>query len=88
MGNIKLFKKPYIWAAIIVSGVLFGIAHLPAYMSFGIPSLYPALILVILNLGMGCVFGRLFYLYGLETAIIAHMCVHILWYPLDICSKI
>lgn len=65
------------WAAIIVSALLFGVGHLPALAtSIG---LTPALITrtVLLNAIGGIGFGWLFWRRSLEAAMVAHMAFHI-----------
>lgn len=65
------------WAAIVVSAVLFGIGHLPALAaSYG---LTPALVVrtVALNATAGLGFGWLFWRRSLETAMVAHATFHV-----------
>lgn len=65
------------WAAVVVSAVLFGVGHLPALAaSFG---LTPALVVrtVVLNAIGGLGFGWLFWRRSLETAMVAHMTFHV-----------
>lgn len=65
------------WAAVVVSAVLFGIGHLPALAaSF---ELTPALVVrtVVLNTIGGLGFGWLFWRRSLETAMVAHMMFHV-----------
>lgn len=66
-----------VWAAIVLSAVLFGAGHLPALASsFG---LTPALVVrtVLLNALAGIGFGWLFWRYSLETAMVAHASFHV-----------
>lgn len=65
------------WAAIVVSAVLFGIGHLPALATS--VGLTPALIVrtVALNTIAGLGLGWLFWRRSLETAMVAHMTFHI-----------
>lgn len=65
------------WAAIVISAILFGIGHLPALAaSFG---LTPALVVrtVALNAIAGLGLGWLFWRRPLETAMVAHMTFHV-----------
>lgn len=82
-----LFGSPsslIIWIAIIISGLLFGLAHLPGYLSFGCEKTSAFITSVIgLNLWASIIFGWLFWQYGLCAAIIAHALFHIVWYPFD-----
>lgn len=85
--GILLFGSPsslIIWIAIIISGLLFGLAHLPGYLSFGCEKTATFITSVIgLNLWASIMFGWLFWHYGLCAAIIAHALFHITWYPFD-----
>ena len=72
------------WAAIAVSGIIFGLLHIPNYVLTG-SKLSPmfASLMVFLNLWASLVFGWLFWQYGLLAAIGAHMLFHLVWYPFD-----
>jgi hypothetical protein len=73
------------WAAILVSGILFGLGHLPAYLSAGCrmgPVLLAAMLS--LNLWAAVLFGWLFMSFGLVAAMIAHAMFHLVWYPFDV----
>ncbi|RXZ78858.1 CPBP family intramembrane metalloprotease [Paenibacillaceae bacterium] len=72
------------WIAIVITGVLFGLAHLPGLIEKGCkPS--PMLIssAIIGNLWVAIFCGYLLWQYGLIAAIIVHILFHILWYPFD-----
>lgn len=73
------------WSAIFISGIIFGIGHLPAYLSVGCKKT-PLFIFSILGLNLwpAIIFGWLFWHYGLCAAIIAHALFHIVWYPFDL----
>lgn len=74
-----------IWIAIVISGILFGLGHLPSYLASGCkktPVFFTAVIS--LNLWAALVFGWLFWQYGLVSAILAHMVFHIVWLPFDL----
>lgn len=65
------------WASIIISSLLFGLAHLPAAsMYFAIT---PVVIfrIILLNSFAGLLFGYLYWKKGFEYGIIAHMFSHI-----------
>lgn len=84
----ELFGGPtpaVFWAAILVSGVLFGIGHLPSYRMAGcqVTPLFLAL-MIILNLWATLICGWLFWQYGLLAAMIAHMLYHLVWLPFDL----
>lgn len=61
------------WIAVLVSGLIFGIAHLPAASEMGI-QLTPLYVgrTLLLN-GVGVLFGWLYWKRGLETAMLAHI---------------
>lgn len=67
----------WVVVAIAVSSLMFAAGHLPAAIALGLP-LTPALIgyLLIQNALFAVVAGYLFWRYGLETAMIAHIVVH------------
>jgi hypothetical protein len=73
------------WGAIIVSGVLFGIGHLPSYRLAGcqVTPLFLGL-MIVLNLWATLICGWLFWQYGLLAAMIAHMLYHLMWMPFDL----
>lgn len=73
------------WGAIVISGILFGLGHLPAQYAAGAKRSALLIILVIgLNLWASLIFGWLFWQYGLFSAMLAHMLFHLVWYPLDL----
>lgn len=67
----------WVVVAIAVSSLVFAMAHLPYAIALGLP-LTPALVgfLLIQNSLFAGVAGYLFWRYGLETAMIAHLTVH------------
>jgi len=74
-----------IWIAIIISGILFGLGHLPSYLAAGCRKTSLFLTLMIsLNLWAAIIFGWLFWQYGLIAAMLAHMLFHIVWLPFDL----
>ena len=72
------------WAAIVIAGVLFGLAHLPGARITGV-KMSPVVIqtAVVLNLWGGIVFGWLFWRHGLLSAMIAHALFHLVWFPFE-----
>ena len=73
------------WAAIVVSAVLFGVGHLPALAQS--VALTPALIArtVLLNAVAGIVFGWLYWQRSLEAAMVSHASFHV---PLVVLSLV
>ncbi|GAA3412587.1 CPBP family intramembrane glutamic endopeptidase [Paenibacillus hodogayensis] len=72
------------WISIVVTGILFGLAHLPGYIAKGcIPS--PLLVgsTVLGNLWVSFFCGYMFWQYGLIAAIVVHALFHVIWYPWD-----
>jgi Type II CAAX prenyl endopeptidase Rce1-like len=66
------------WTAILTSAVLFGIGHLPMVSFLGVEfSVAIVMYVVIVNSLFGLIAGFLYWLRGLEAAIIAHMSVHL-----------
>jgi hypothetical protein len=73
------------WAAILVSGLVFGLGHAPSYLATGSrpsPMFFAALIF--LNLGAGTIFAWLYWHYGLAAAMIGHALFHLVWWPVDV----
>jgi membrane protease YdiL (CAAX protease family) len=70
---------------IVVSGVLFGLGHLPSYRLAGcqVTPLFLGL-MILLNLWATLICGWLFWQYGLLAAMIAHMLYHLVWLPFDL----
>jgi hypothetical protein len=74
-----------VWAAIVVSGILFGLGHLPGYLAAGCrktPLFVGAMIA--LNLWASLLFGWLFWQVGLLAAMLGHMLFHLVWWPFDL----
>jgi hypothetical protein len=64
---------------ILLSSFVFGVAHLPAaYMLLPEPTTALILFVIVANSSFGIVAGYLYWKYGLESAIIAHMLCHVL----------
>ena len=70
--------KTYFVAAILISSLVFGAGHLPIALVL-IPGSSSALIpfVIIANSAFGVVAGYLYWKYGLEAAVIAHMVCHV-----------
>jgi hypothetical protein len=74
-----------LWAAILLSGVLFGLGHVPNVLTVGgkpTPALFALAIL--LNLGAGTMCAWLYWHYGLASAMIGHALFHLVWWPVDV----
>lgn len=72
------------WIAITVSGILFGLGHLPGAVAVGVEvTRLVVAAAVVLNLIVAIGFGWLFWQYGLLAAVIAHALLHVVWHPLE-----
>lgn len=73
------------WTAIVFSGLIFGMGHLPAAIAAGArPSEWFFAQNFVLILGESLLFGWLFWQFGLLAAMLAHALYHLLWYALDL----
>lgn len=62
-----------LWAAGVLSAILFGLAHLPLTRQLGVPIDAIVVIRIIIHNGVpGVVYGWLFWTFGLESAMLAH----------------
>lgn len=70
-------RAAYVWLAIILSALLFGIGHLPAAATL-LGELNGEIVtfVVVVNAAFGVLFGYLFWRYGLEAAMVAHGTAH------------
>ncbi|MBO4121248.1 CPBP family intramembrane metalloprotease [Cupriavidus gilardii] len=67
-----------VWVAIALSALVFGLAHLPAAVGLAGPLAWPVVLhLTGANAAFGVIAGFLFWRYGLEAAIIAHVVAHL-----------
>ena len=70
--------RTLIWTAIACSAILFGLGHLPAVSaSVGTLPLSLAVYVVMVNATFGIVAGVLFWRWGLEAAMLAHVTAHL-----------
>lgn len=73
--NRRVVRPWMMVAALILAAVLFGAAHLPAAFASGLaPSAGTVAHIVLLNASAGIVFGAMFWRWGLEHAMLAHLC--------------
>ena len=64
--------------AILLSSFIFGLGHLPvAVLLLGQTTAGIALFVIIANSVFGVIAGYLYWKYGLESAVIAHMLTHV-----------
>ncbi|QTH40672.1 CPBP family intramembrane metalloprotease [Cohnella sp. LGH] len=73
------------WISIVITGVIFGLAHLPGHIAQGCvrsPLLIASTVLG--NLWVSIICGYLFWQFGIIAAIIVHMLFHIIWYPWEL----
>jgi len=69
-----------IWIAIVLSGLMFGVGQIPAYLAAGCLSTRRLVYsILLLCLWQSLIFGFLFWQYGLISAIFAHMLFHLGW---------
>jgi membrane protease YdiL (CAAX protease family) len=73
-----------LWVANVVAAVLFGLGHLPGFISAGVP--IDAVVItraIVLNGMGGLVFGWFYWTFGLEAAMVSHfsgdITLHVLW---------
>ncbi|UHA73835.1 CPBP family intramembrane glutamic endopeptidase [Paenibacillus sp. 481] len=74
-----------VWSCIILSGIIFGLAHFPGNLAEGC-KLTPLFIAygILGNLWVTLICGWLFWQYGLIAAIVVHMLFHLCWYPIEV----
>lgn len=76
----RLTKPTSIWfvVAILLSAFIFALGHLPvAFFVLGESTVAVVLFVIIANSAFGIVAGYLYWKYGLESAILAHMFCHV-----------
>lgn len=76
----RQMSNKVVYSSIIISGLLFVIGQIPVYIAAGCKA-YRRLIysITLLSLCQSIFFGIVFWLYGLLSAIIAHVLFHIFW---------
>jgi len=71
-------KTVWFVSAIVISAVLFGAGHLPVAGALGVQLTLPIIAYVVtVNAAFGLIAGFLYWKKGLESAVIAHMFVHV-----------
>lgn len=81
-------KPGVMWAANVVSAVLFGVGHLPAArVLLGSLDLNVVVFVIGLNATFGLVFGWLYWRRGLESAMVAHAITHLVNYVITGVAK-
>ncbi len=72
------------WVAVVVAGVVFGLAHLGGARLLGMRRTRSLLgTAVVVNLWVGAICGWLYWQYGLLAAMLAHALVHAIWVVFD-----
>lgn len=73
------------WTAIVIAAVLFGVSHLP--FTGLLTALTPLIVVraIVLNGIVGLLCGRLYVLFGIEAAMVAHAAAHL---PLQIAAAV
>lgn len=68
------------WLSIIVSGLIFAVGQIPAYLAAGCTSNRKFIyIFILLSLSQSILFGYLFWQYGILCSMLAHMLFHLGW---------
>jgi membrane protease YdiL (CAAX protease family) len=74
-------RAGYVWLAICISALLFGVGHLPIASMLADELSGSAVAYVVgTNAAFGLLFGFLFWRHGLESAMIAHATAHVVAY--------
>ena len=80
-GRMGTPQPAYVWIAIVLSALLFGVGHLPAADALvGHLSADVVAYVVGANTAFGVIFGHLYWRYGLESAMMAHGFAHVVGY--------
>jgi hypothetical protein len=76
----KQANPTVMWLSIVVSGLIFAVGQLPAYLAAGCTSSRQFIYsYVLLSLSQSLLFGFLFWQYGIICSILAHMLFHCGW---------
>ena len=73
--KIKIPRNVGVWAAIIITGIIFGLGHLPITGELTAITSDIVLRAILLNGSVSIIFGWLYWKKGLESAMIAHFSV-------------
>jgi membrane protease YdiL (CAAX protease family) len=84
LGRIRkgggLSRGASIWIAVLVTGLLFGWAHIDDVISTDRYSAFNLVAIVVLNGGIGMALGWIYWRYGLESAMFTHFLTDALYY--------
>ncbi|QMV42759.1 CPBP family intramembrane glutamic endopeptidase [Cohnella cholangitidis] len=84
LSAINLGESASWWIGIAVTGIVFGLAHLPVNLQEGCkPSPLFIGTSIVGNLWVSLICGYLLYRYGLIAAMTVHVLFHVIWYPWD-----
>jgi len=73
-------RAKYVVMAIVLSSLVFGLGHLPIVRALGVDFTLPIVAFIVFgNSLFGLIAGVLYWLKGIEAAIIAHMTVHVVF---------
>ncbi|STX52660.1 Uncharacterised protein [Legionella busanensis] len=78
-------KQPLlIWLAILISGLVVTIGHLPAFIAAGCLTTQRFIyVMLLLHMTQAIIFGWIFWHYGILSVIFAHMLFYLGWYFYD-----
>ncbi|XID92391.1 CPBP family intramembrane glutamic endopeptidase [Paenibacillaceae bacterium WGS1546] len=81
---LSLSQSASLGIALLVSGFVFGLAHLPGNLQEGAkPTPLFVWAAILGNLWVSLFCGYVLYQYGLFSAMVVHILFHVWWYPLD-----
>jgi membrane protease YdiL (CAAX protease family) len=76
-GQSKPASSSFVFA-ILISAFVFGVGHLPVAIMLGETGAAVVLFVIVANSAFGIVAGYLYWKYGLESAMIAHVLGHVI----------
>ncbi|WP_409341055.1 type II CAAX prenyl endopeptidase Rce1 family protein [Paenibacillus sp. MBLB4367] len=81
---IAPLNEAVVWISLVVTGVVFGLAHIPGLVAEGCKKT-PLLVVTSLfgNLWVAIFCGYALLQFGLISAIVIHIVFHVMWYPFD-----
>ncbi|MGD2152347.1 MAG: CPBP family intramembrane metalloprotease [Gemmatimonadales bacterium] len=84
LGRVRrgggLSRRASVWIAIVLTGLLFGWAHIDDLVGSGQHSAFKLVSIVVLSGGVGVALGWMFWKYGLESAMLAHFLIDALYF--------